>query len=219
MAARLSAFLVWAALAASAVFWSLKLGNTSPVAPGHTVPVGEGVVPPADLTRLFGAAPVAPVETVAPTAESSRFQLLGVVAPRGAVQPAVALIAIDSNPPRPYRVGSPVDGDMVLQRVEPRAALIGPRGAEPALRLELPPPPVAATGTLAAPPALGPAVTPRPPAPVVQPPMPAAASDPATAGSPPPPVPITAVPDQPEGEAPPQPGDDSRAPNAGPASR
>ena len=212
MAARLSAFLVWAALAASAVFWAMKLGSASPVAPPHTVPVPDAQIPAADLTRLFGAAPVAPVEAAAPVAESSRFQLLGVVAPRGAVQPAVALIAVDSNPPRPYRVGSTVDGELVLQGVEPRAALIGPRGQPASVRLELPPPPVAATGTL---PPVG-AAAPVAPAPTVAPALPAPppAAPPAA-----PPVPITAVPDQAPGEAPVPPGDEARSPGLGPATR
>lgn len=146
MAARLTAFLVWAALAASALFWGLKLSGRSPVAPPHTVPVSGAVVPAGDLSRLFGAAPVA-VAQAAPAAPS-RFQLVGVVAPRGAKDPAVALIAVDGNPPRPYRVGRAVDDELVLQGVEARAASLGKPGGPATLRLELPPPPVAATGTL-----------------------------------------------------------------------
>jgi general secretion pathway protein C len=151
MAARLTAFLVWAALAASALFWGLKLSGRSPVAPAHTVPVSGAVVPAGDLSRLFGAAPVA-VADQAPTAPAgSRFQLVGVVAPRGARDPAVALIAVDGNPPRPYRVGRTVDDELVLQGVEARAASLGKPGGPATVRLELPPPPMAATGTLPSP--------------------------------------------------------------------
>jgi general secretion pathway protein C len=153
MAARLTAFLVWAALAASALFWGLKLSGRSPVAPPHTVPVSDTVVPAGDLSRLFGAAPVAPVAEAAAPAAGSRFQLVGIVAPRGARDPAVALIGVDGNPPRAYRVGRQVDDELVLQGVEARAASLGKPGGPATVRLELPPPPVAATGTL--PPAAG----------------------------------------------------------------
>jgi general secretion pathway protein C len=153
MAARLTAFLVWAALAASALFWGLKLSGRSPVAPPHTVPVSDTVVPAGDLSRLFGAAPVAPVAEAAQPAAGSRFQLVGIVAPRGARDPAVALIGVDGNPPRAYRVGRQVDDELVLQGVEARAASLGKPGGPATVRLELPPPPMPATGTL--PPAAG----------------------------------------------------------------
>lgn len=165
MAARLTAFLAWAALAASVVFWGLTMAGRSPMAPPHTVPVSDVVVPAGDLSRLLGAAPVAAPTEAAATPASSRFQLVGVVAPRGARDPAVALIGVDGNPPRAYRVGRSVDDELVLLGVEGRSASLGKEGGPATVRLELPPPPVAATGTLPPPASL------QPPAPQQRPPV------------------------------------------------
>jgi general secretion pathway protein C len=149
MAARLSAFIVWAALAASAVFWVLRLAGGSPAAPSHTVPVGDVIVPHADLTRLFGVEPKPAAQADAPPPPmSSRFKLIGVAAPRLAGAPGVALISVDGKTPRAYRIGSVVDNDLVLQSVEPRSVSLGLRGRTSVVRLELPPLPSAATGTL-----------------------------------------------------------------------
>jgi general secretion pathway protein C len=147
MSARLSAFVIWAAVAASAVFWALRLGAGSPVAPAHTVPVSALVVQHADLARLMGAEPVAAPDAPPPEA-SSRFHLLGVVAPRGPHAPAVALISIDGKMPRALRSGATVDNDLVLQAVQARSVDIGPRNGPAQIHLELPVLPPPSTGTL-----------------------------------------------------------------------
>jgi general secretion pathway protein C len=169
MTARLSAFLVWAALAASAVFWGLRLAGASPVAPPHTLPVGEAVVTQADLTRLFGAEPPPVAEQAPVPAASSRFKLIGLAAPRGRGTPGVALISVDGKPARAYRIGAQVEPDLVVQSIEPRAVALGARDTPPSVRLELPPLPPPSTGTL--PPAVteGVAVPPPPVAQQVQP--------------------------------------------------
>ncbi|HUR88483.1 MAG TPA: type II secretion system protein N [Ramlibacter sp.] len=131
-----STFLVWGGVAASAVYWGMKLSSgadTSSVAPAvRTAPPPD----PAAIARLLGSSPVA--AAAAPVASlSSRFQLLGVVAgPEGA---GAALIAVDGKPPKPYRVGAQVDESFVLQSVDPRHASIGPSLKAPAaVTLELP---------------------------------------------------------------------------------
>lgn len=149
MAARLSAFFVWAALAASAVFWGLRLASASPVAPSHTVPVGEATIAHADLSRLLGAEP-APAAAAAPPPESSRFRLVGLAASQKGGAPGVALISIDGKPARAFRVGATVDDPLVLQAVERRAVALGPSGVAPTIRLELPPLPPPSTGSLPA---------------------------------------------------------------------
>jgi len=150
MPARLTAFLVWALVAASVVAWGLRLLTRAPTAPAHTISVGDSVAMNGDLTRLFGAQPVEPV-AAAPTVDlGSRFRLTGVLAPKPPNTHGVALIAVDGKMPRAYGVGSVLDGDLVLQSVALRSATIGPRGSTSAAVLQLPPPPTAATGNLPA---------------------------------------------------------------------
>jgi general secretion pathway protein C len=148
MQARVVAFVVWALVAASAMYWLLRLAASSPAAPGHTAAVATATLPRGDLTRVLGAAPPsAKAEPVAEPALASRFKLLGVAAPReGGERVGLALIAVDGKPARGYPVGSPVDGEIVLQSVHPRGAALGPRGAAPQLQLDLPPLPPPATG-------------------------------------------------------------------------
>ena len=158
MKLRLIAFVIWAAVAASAMFWALRLGASSPAAPAHTVAVGAATAPRGDLSRIFGAALVRDAGGVNPIVEaplSGRFRLLGVAAPRqGGDRTGLALIAVDGKPARSYAVGTAVDGDMLLQSVHARGARLGPQGAAPRVTLELPALPPAATGSL--PPALAP---------------------------------------------------------------
>ncbi|MFY9510635.1 MAG: hypothetical protein WAQ05_06650, partial [Rubrivivax sp.] len=125
MTAKWWAFGLWAAVAASAAAWGLKL-----FVPGKPVPPHAGVAalsasPRGDLTRLFGADAVAAAPEAPP--ESSRFQLLGVVAPKGNFpsRDGVALIAIDGKPPKAFRVGAVVEDKLVLKSVAQRAAALG----------------------------------------------------------------------------------------------
>ena len=156
MRVRLVAFVIWAAVAASAMFWILRLSASSPAAPVHTVAVSAAAPPRGDLTRLFGAEPAAAGgEAVAAESPlSSRFKLLGVAAPRqGGDRIGLALIAVDGKPARSYAVGAAVDGELVLQSVHARGARLGATGAVPQVTLDLPALPLPATGSL--PPAVG----------------------------------------------------------------
>jgi general secretion pathway protein C len=156
MLSRLSAFVIWALVAATVVFWGLRLLVRAPTVPATAVAVGDAAAVRVDLTRLLGAAPAA---TAAPAAQaveaSSRFRLLGIMAPKPSAGPGhahgVALIAIDGKLPKAYQVGASLDGELVLQSVSLRSAVIGPAQGAPIVTLELPQLPVAATGTLPAP--------------------------------------------------------------------
>src|SRR5687768_17617348 len=118
MLARLSAFVIWALVAATAVFWGLRLFVRAPAAPAYAVPVGDTAAVRGDLTRLLGSAPVAAVEAVAAPQAASRFKLLGIVAPKVASSTnGVALIAVDGKMAKAYPVGARVDNDLVLQSV------------------------------------------------------------------------------------------------------
>ena len=120
MTTRLFAFVTWGAVAASAVFWVLRLGVEAPRAPSFTTPVGVTAGVRGDWTRVLGAppaaAPAAGEEVPAgEPALASRFRLVGVVA---------------------------------LQAVHRRGASLGPRDGAAAVELELPALPPPATGTL-----------------------------------------------------------------------
>jgi general secretion pathway protein C len=174
MVSRIAAFVIWAAVAASGVFWAMRLWVKPVAVPAQATLVSSASGFNGDLTRLFGpdavpAGPAAAQDAPAPQADA-RFKLIGVVAPRSASARAegLALIATDGNPPRAYRVGTAVDGEMVLQAVHARGASLGVRGQAAQVALELPllPPPttgvpMASGGAPAAPRAM-PAPLPRP---------------------------------------------------------
>ena len=154
MMARWFAFMAWALVAASAAAWGLKLFVNSPTAPPQTQVIAPSAALRGDLTRVFGAdAPATSANAPPEPAASSRFQLVGVVAPRAgtAVGQGLALIAVDGKAARAYRIGAVVEGETVLQSVRARGASLGPRGGVATVALEIPALPPAATGTLAGP--------------------------------------------------------------------
>jgi general secretion pathway protein C len=152
MKARLLAFVIWAAVAASVVFWVMRVVTKSPGAPPYTNPISGAGGAGGDLSRVLGAPKVQVAAAAESAPQSSRFQLLGVVAPKSSASlQGVALIAIDGKPARAFRVGALVDGEWVVQSVHSRGAALGPREGAAGMRLALPPLSVAATGTLPAP--------------------------------------------------------------------
>ncbi len=146
--------MIWALVAGTAVFWGLRLLTRAPEAPAHAVPVGPAVAVRGDLARLLGATPVETAAAAAANPEAStRFRLLGVMAPKGSAKEApsgqgVALIAVDGKPPKAFIVGARLDNDLVLQAVSLRTASIGPPEGAATVKLEIPPLPPPATGTL-----------------------------------------------------------------------
>ncbi len=140
LAPALAAGLLWLAAGLSAGYWALLAWGRSPVTPVAAVamaPVGSDA---AAVARALGAvAPVATAQAPAPVAASSRYRLLGVVDQSG--RNGAALIAIDSQPPRPYTVGATLEGGLVLQSVDRRGAKLGASSAGPAtVELSLPAP-------------------------------------------------------------------------------
>lgn len=214
MFVRVCAFVIWALVAGTVVFWGLRMFVRAPEAPAHAVPVGAAVAVRGDLARLLGAAPVATAAAAATPEASSRFRLLGVMAPKGPQAEAsgqgVALIAVDGKPARAFAVGARLDTDLVLQAVSLRSASIGPPEGVASVKLEIPPLPAPATGTLPSGNLGAAGVGTNIPPPPVLPPL-AAQAIPAAAPpvmlAPPPPIP----PQQPR-IAPPVPGPNSSAP-------
>ncbi len=143
MSARFWSLLVWALVGAGAVFWALKLlVRPQPLPPQATVALPPDLLK-IDLTRLLGGAEPTPAGLVAPVPDAdSRLTLVGVVsaAAGASTNDAVAMISVDGEPPRAYRVGDLVEGDRVLQRVSQRKAHLGPAGGPPQLTLAIPEP-------------------------------------------------------------------------------
>jgi len=125
--ARLAAFLLWALAALSASFWFTQVSGTSHHATSATTLAPDvPAVQTADLARVFGPAGMASTTMSAaanPAVDAAaRLRLLGVVANRA--QAGVALISVDGQPPRPYRVGSALEGGWKLQKVSTRSATL-----------------------------------------------------------------------------------------------
>lgn len=137
---RLAAGFLWAGAAALAVFWGLKLSAPRQVV---AVPLAGGAnqvqVDGTAMARAFGVQDGAPVAApVAPT----RWRLLGVMAGKNSGGGA-AVIAVDDQPPKVFRVGSTVADGLVLQVLHgdsPRAVALGHSQDGPAVvSIELPP--------------------------------------------------------------------------------
>jgi general secretion pathway protein C len=202
MVSRFAAFVIWAAVAASVAFWSMRLLAKPSAVPAHATLVATSNAFKGDLSRIFGvdapaSAPRASPGLAAPVLAEARFQLIGVVAPRSSLaqREGLALIALDGKPAKAFRVGAAVDGDMVLQAVHARGASLGPRGQVALVRLELPalpaptstllPTPNAAPPPLSRPPTMSPGQTTAPrPSPSIEPPMEASPASAARSRSP-----------------------------------
>jgi general secretion pathway protein C len=119
------------------VFWALRLASpTDAVAAAATMPRPSVTADSDAVARLLGVLPASRTAQVAPEA-ASRFALSGVVADPS--KQGAALISIDGKPPRPFRVGSSVGDNYVLQSVGLRSATIGTQADGPAaFTLQLP---------------------------------------------------------------------------------
>lgn len=149
MLARLSAFAIWAVVAASLMFWALRLFTTAPAAPAYTVSALDGTGLRGDLARVFGSTPVVTAAAETPPVQASRFKLVGVAAPRDAgVQGGLALISVDGKPARAITVGRTIDDGWVLQSVNRRGARLSSNLGANTLDLEMPALALASRGSL-----------------------------------------------------------------------
>ena len=132
-----AAGLFWLAAGLSAGYWVLLAAGRSPLTPLSVAAPPALEVDASSVARVLGALPEAAQAPVAPVATGTQYSLSGVVAtnaPGGA-----ALIAVNGQPPRPYRVGASLEGGLVLQSVTRRSARLGPVVGGPAtVELTLP---------------------------------------------------------------------------------
>lgn len=128
---------LWALAAGAAVFWALRLASPADmVAAAATMPRLSVAADSDAVARLLGVLPASSTAPTAPEA-ASRFALSGVVADPS--KQGAALIAIDGKAPRPFRVGSKVGDNYVLQSVGLRSATLGAQADGPAaFTLQLP---------------------------------------------------------------------------------
>ncbi len=135
------AVLLWLAAGLSVGYWVLQALGRSPLTPLAATAALPEAPEAAALARVLGATPQAAAVVAGPVAApplSSRYQLIGVVADRA--DGGAALIAIDGQPPRPYRVGAALEGGVVLQAVHRRSVRLAPSGNGQAFELSLPEP-------------------------------------------------------------------------------
>ncbi len=122
--------LLWCAAALSAGYWfwhfpatSASLSVSAPWAPNETAEPATGQLP-----RALGVS----AATVTAETDAPRVQLLGVIASLSGQ--GSALIALDGQAPKPYRVGQVVGEGLVLQSLSPKHALLGASMTGPTLR-------------------------------------------------------------------------------------
>ena len=136
---------VWLALGWSGSAWVLRAlqapsaapaSGPSPSSAGAPTAAGAAAVGP-EAARLLGAPASSAAEVVASPTLVSRLKLVG-VASAGA-QRGAALIGIDGQTPKPYRIGQEVVDGLVLQSVDRLAARLGAQvGGSSALQLDMP---------------------------------------------------------------------------------
>lgn len=135
----LAAGLLWLAAGLSAGYWFLQARGHGPWMPVQGLAPSAPQADVDSVAEALGAMTVAEQPDAAP-APASRLQLLGVVT-QGRQQGA-ALIAVDGQPPRPWRVGAVVEEGLVLQSVGRRTVQLGETRSGPTtMTLEMPPQP------------------------------------------------------------------------------
>jgi general secretion pathway protein C len=116
----LSAAVLWCALAGGVAYWVLHFPrDAAGVLPAVSSAVPQQTADTTALLRTLGQTSSQPIAV----AEASRFQLLGVISSvsgRGS-----ALIAVDGQAPKAWRVGQALQDGVYLQKLAPRQAWLG----------------------------------------------------------------------------------------------
>jgi general secretion pathway protein C len=139
---RLSTFALAALAAASVVYWGLRW--TEPISAPRAISEGASQSPidTGRVAQLLGAssAPVDGDDETPVVNAASRYKLIGVIAQGRGNGHGSALIATDSAPAKPYKVGDRLSDELVLQSVSARGAALAPSMQAPAsITLEVPP--------------------------------------------------------------------------------
>ena len=132
-----AAGLLWLAAGLSTGYWVLHAVGRSPVTPLAVAPPPAIQVDSSAVARVLGAPPLVASAPSAPAVTGTQYNLLGVVA--SSADGGAALIGVNGQPPRPYRVGASLEGGLVLQAVSRRSVRLGASMGGPAtVELTLP---------------------------------------------------------------------------------
>ncbi len=154
---RVVAFFLWMLAALSASFWLMKtIGLSETPVRADAIAAPTPAVNTADLLRVLGpgiqAGPSPIVSTPQVPDPGIKMQLLGVVT--GRKNAGIALIALEGQPARPFRVGSKIGETYRLDRVTTRSATLAAADGAASITLEL--------GTLGSTNSAGPTLIPLP---------------------------------------------------------
>ena len=139
MTSRLLSLFLWLAVAASAVFWGLRIAVKPLPVPGQAVLAGaQAPSAGGDLSRLLGQPPVQAMQAPAQVAAESRLRLIGLVAPRAGRSSGLAVISVDGKLPRTWAVGDELEPGLRLLAVGLRQAELGGVGNASRMTLTLP---------------------------------------------------------------------------------
>ena len=128
---------LWLLAGLSASYWGARLWGDAELSAVPAPAAERQDADPQTVARGLGAGAAPAAEGPLEAGEASRHQLLGVV--RDARGRGAALIAIDGQPAKPYRVGAALPDGLLLRELGAREAVLGPAEGEPTLRLSLPP--------------------------------------------------------------------------------
>ena len=150
LAPRVSAFVLAALAAASAVAWGLRWSAVRSLPQSAALAEEGAVADPQRVARALGAVEysAAPIAAAATGVLASRLSLQGVVVPKG-LQGGAALIAVDGKGAKPFRVGAEVVDGWRVVAVASRRAELAQKGEGPRTALEMAPLAAAATPSTA----------------------------------------------------------------------
>jgi general secretion pathway protein C len=125
------AALIWAMAAGGVVFWGLLLTAPAalPVGGLASAPLASSQSMPT-VAKALGHATSLPQ---APTPNSASYKLMGVIA--SSTGQGSALIAVDSLPPKAFRVGQEVSEGVKLVSLSPKQARLKSNGQDMVLEL------------------------------------------------------------------------------------
>lgn len=121
--------LIWMLAGAGAAYWVLKWpDHASVVNVNMDQSVAQRRIQGLEVQRVLGAIASEDLKT----SDLSRFKLVGVIA--SSAGQGSALIAVDGQAPKPYRVGQAVGEGLILQSLGPKRAQLAASLNGPVLR-------------------------------------------------------------------------------------